>query len=40
MSGQLRRALRLLLGYLACLLGLRLVNRVEDQIEARLEATA
>jgi hypothetical protein len=37
---QLRRALVLLLGYLACVLGLRLVDRVEDQIEARLQEAA
>jgi hypothetical protein len=40
MSAQLRRALALLLGYLACVLGLRLVDRIEDQIDARLEAAA
>jgi hypothetical protein len=40
MSAQLRRAFALLLGYLACVLGLRLVDRVEDQIDTRLGEAA
>jgi hypothetical protein len=35
-SGQLRRTLALLLGYLACVLGLRLVDRVEEQLLERV----
>jgi hypothetical protein len=39
-SAQLRRTLALFLAYLGCLLGLRLVDRVENQLEARLGEAA
>jgi hypothetical protein len=40
MRRQWARVLGLLLGYLACVLGLRLVDRVEDLVSTRVDEEA